>query len=235
MYVNGCSHTAAAESVVGFAFAEDDGALPYNDLLGRQPHPLNLAASWCTHLARDIDADLICHAESGSSNARIIRTTKKWIQQHHAIADKLLCIIQWSTWEREEWFHHDHWYQVNASGVDIVPRELETRYREYVINIDWSAKTQQAHDQIWDLHRYLDNLGVRHVFYNSWSTFSDLPESRQRNWNGAYIDPYQIDRSYAAILRDNGFDHTKFYHFGPEAHRFWAQYVLQYVQANNLG
>jgi len=43
LYVNGDSHTAAAEAVNAHAFAEDDSALRY---LGRLPHPDNLAVSW---------------------------------------------------------------------------------------------------------------------------------------------------------------------------------------------
>ena len=42
LYVNGDSHTAAAEAVNPHAFAEDDPALCY---LGRSPHPANLAVS----------------------------------------------------------------------------------------------------------------------------------------------------------------------------------------------
>jgi hypothetical protein len=42
LYVNGDSHTAAAEAVNPHAFAEDDSALFY---LGRAPHPENLAVS----------------------------------------------------------------------------------------------------------------------------------------------------------------------------------------------
>jgi hypothetical protein len=70
-----CSHTAAAEAVVQDGFAEDDGRAG----IDRRPHPLNLAASWCTHLARDLGRTLVCDAESASSNDRIIRTTREWI------------------------------------------------------------------------------------------------------------------------------------------------------------
>jgi hypothetical protein len=48
LYVNGDSHTAAAEAVNAHAFAEDD---PYGNYLGRLPHPDNLSASWGRKLA----------------------------------------------------------------------------------------------------------------------------------------------------------------------------------------
>ena len=43
LYVNGDSHTAAAEAVNSYSFAEDDPALFY---MGRVPHPANIAISW---------------------------------------------------------------------------------------------------------------------------------------------------------------------------------------------
>ena len=42
LYVNGDSHTAAAEAVNPHAFAMDDGQLFY---MGRAPHPENFAWS----------------------------------------------------------------------------------------------------------------------------------------------------------------------------------------------
>ena len=43
LYVNGDSHTAAAEAVNPHAFAMDDPTLEH---LRRLPHPENLAVSW---------------------------------------------------------------------------------------------------------------------------------------------------------------------------------------------
>ena len=50
LYANGCSHTAAAEAVIPAAFADDDG----KHGIDRRPHPVNLAASWCSHVAREL-------------------------------------------------------------------------------------------------------------------------------------------------------------------------------------
>ena len=48
IYINGDSHTVAAEAVNPHAFAEDD---PEIFDLGREPHPDNLAVSWGKQLA----------------------------------------------------------------------------------------------------------------------------------------------------------------------------------------
>ncbi len=75
LYVNGCSHTAAAEAAVDAAFAVDDG----QNGIDRRPHPANLAVSWCTKLAQHLGIEMYCAAESASSNDRMIRTTRDWI------------------------------------------------------------------------------------------------------------------------------------------------------------
>ena len=131
LYANGCSHTAAAEAVVLDSFAVDDGRAG----IDRRPHPLNLAASWCSHLAHDIGMTLVCDAESASSNDRIARTTREWIACNPDQLHDMFMIIQWTTWEREEWWHNSTWYQVNASGQDWVPTELQQQYKKFQVKV----------------------------------------------------------------------------------------------------
>ena len=228
LYANGCSHTAAAEAVIPDAFAVDDG----RNGIDRRPHPTNLAASWCSHLSRDLGMTLHCDAESASSNDRIIRTTQKWITDNPDKLHRTFMVIQWTTWEREEWWHNDTWYQVNASGTDWVPRELRARYRQFVLDVDWAVKTQSCHEKIWALHNKLQDLGIPHLFYNSYSTFDQIQQ--HLDWGTSYLEPYNRSGSYYAVLQQNGHVPTKWYHFDAKGHCFWAQYLLQYIKLNNL-
>jgi hypothetical protein len=228
LYANGCSHTAAAEAVVPDAFAVDDSRAG----IDRRPHPLNLAASWCSHLAQDLGHTLVCDAESASSNDRIIRTTREWISANPAQLNNVFMVIQWTTWEREEWLHNGTYYQVNASGVDWVPQELQDRYRQFVIDVDWTEKTQQAHEKIWALHTELQDLKIPHLFYSGHSTFSDI--QKHYNWGVNYLEPYNRSGSYNAILQQNGHVPTKWYHFDAKGHCFWTKFLLQYIKHNNL-
>jgi hypothetical protein len=228
LYANGCSHTAAAEAVVLDGFAVDDGKAG----IDRRPHPLNLAASWCTHLARDLGMNLYCDAESASSNDRIARTTRAWISTNLDQLRNTFMVIQWTTWEREEWLHQGTWYQVNASGIDWVPRELQQRYREFVVGVDWAEKTQQAHNQIWSLHTELQDLAIPHLFYSGYSTFSDI--QNHYDWGTSYLEPYNRQGSYSAILQQNGHVPTSGHHFDAKGHCFWAKYLLQYINKHNL-
>jgi hypothetical protein len=231
LYVNGCSHTAAAEAAVVHAWACDDGALWQH---GDEPHPANLAVSYGRHIADALGAELICQASSGGSNDRVIRITKKWIENNpDKLADTFM-ILQWTTWEREEWLHNGAWYQVNASGIDIVPPELDQRYKNYVINVDWNVKTAEAHESIWAMHLYLKTLGVRHLFFSGHSTFSDI--QNHYDWGVNYMYPYSREDSYHNWLKNNGgtYANAASYHFDAKSHRLWAGHVLQYIKDNKL-
>ena len=231
LYVNGCSHTAAAEAAVVHCWACDDGALWQR---GDEPHPANLAVSYGRHIADALGAELICQASSGGSNDRIIRITKKWIENNPDKLAETFMILQWTTWEREEWFHQGKWYQVNASGIDIVPAELQERYKNYVVNVDWNIKTPEAHDKIWAMHQYLNEQGIRHLFFSGHSTFSDI--QNHRDWGKDYMHPYVREESYHNWLINNGgtYSNPKGYHFDAKSHRLWADHVLQYIYDNNL-
>ena len=227
LYVNGDSHTAAAEAVSSAAFAEDDG---YPEL-GRRPHPDNLAVSWGRQLANKLNVDFVCDAESAASNYRIIRTTRDWMKSLQPW-ESAVAIIQWSTWEREEWLHNGEYLQVGSSGLDWVPDELANRYRQFVINVDWNRCQQHWHREIWQLHSELDAMKIPHVFFNGNNSFDRITD--QLDWNDSYIAPY-LEFTYNQILRDQ-FEpvHADSWHFGKDAHCFWAEFVLQYCIEHNI-
>ena len=231
LYVNGCSHSAAAEAAVRHAWSCDDGNLWGT---GKGPHPANLAVSYGKHMADALDAELVCQASSGGSNDRIIRTTQDWIQLNPNKLVDTVMILQWTTWEREEWLHDGVWYQVNASGADTVPTELAERYKNYIVDIDWTVKTDDAHNKIWNMHLYLKELGIKHLFFSGQSTFSDI--QNQRDWGKSYMYPYVREESYHNWLINNGgtYANAKSYHFDSKSHRLWAEHVLQYIKDNQL-
>ena len=229
LYVNGDSHTAAAEAVNTHAFSSDDPALWH---LGRLPHPENLQVSWGRLLSQALNAGFHCDAESAASNTRILRTTKEWLK-NNPNSDKLL-VIQWSTWEREEWTYNGVIYQVNGSGIDHVPAEATERYRNYVIDLNWQQKTQEAHEEIWAFHQELLAQNIPHIFFNGNNDFSVI-QNRQ-DWGLNYIDPYSPAGTYSAQIRANGIDTVspKSYHFGRDGHSWWFRYILNYIIKNKF-
>jgi hypothetical protein len=233
LYVNGDSHTAAAEAVNPYAFAEDDKQFFY---MGRVAHPENLQVSWGKLLSLGLHCGFHCAAESASSNTRIIRTTREWIADHAKDLDTTLFVIQWSTWEREEWLIDDIYYQVNASGIDQVPDSHQQQYKEYIANINWQQRTKSAHKEIWEFHKELQDQGIQHVFVNGNNDFSRIPDSEQKVWDMCYIAPYDPTMTFDAISRRQGFQTVapNSWHFGRDAHSFFHRFMLQYIIVNNF-
>lgn len=232
LYVNGDSHTAAAEAVNIHAFAMDDPELFY---MGRAPHPDNLAVSWGKMLSQALRAGFHCGAESASSNTRIIRTTREWLATQGYDHD-LLIVIQWSTWEREEWWNQEEqiYYQINGSGIDSVPDYWQQRYKEFVANIDWQAKTIQAHEDIWVFHQELNDQNIRHIFFNGNNNFAKIQQ--RYNWGTSYIDPYNPKSTFNYLIQDQGIQTVapNSWHFGRDGHSFWHRFMLQYIINNKL-
>ena len=77
LYTNGDSHTAGAETVSYFCFAEDDTRYRH---LGRQPHPDCIKLSYGYKLSQKLGAEFATGAESASSNDRIIRSTREYLK-----------------------------------------------------------------------------------------------------------------------------------------------------------
>ena len=230
LFVNGDSHTAAAEAVNSYAFSEDDPTLTQ---LGRTPHPANLAVSWGRRLSETLKAGFHCAAESASSNARILRTTKEWVSQQ-VTYDDVLVIIQWSTWEREEWLYEGLYYQLGTSGTDDVPQPLQEKYRNFVIGTDWKAKTKQAHDYIWAFHQELSDQGIKHIFFNGNNDFSQITD--HHDWGHNYISPYDPKQTYNSIIRAQGIETVapNSWHFGKDGHSYFHRFMLQYIIANKF-
>ena len=220
LYVNGDSHSAAAEAAVPYCFAEDD-SLYY--ALGRIPHPENEKVSYGCNIANQLYAILHCDAESASSNTRIIRTTKKYIRDEGR-PDAI--IIGWSTWEREEWLYEDIYWQVNAGGVGRDwPEEIKERYKDYILNLDWAGSEKNAHNDIYQLHTELMDLEIPHLFFNTFNHFT----MEQKDWHNSYLDPYDPKKTYWQWLTDAGFRSNQSYHFDAKAHEKWAEYLIPHL------
>lgn len=228
LYVNGDSHSAAAEAVNSYCFAEDD---PLYRSLGRMPHPDNERASYGCNIANQLYAILHCDAESASSNARIIRTTKNYLKDHKPD----IIIIGWATWEREEWFHNDTYYQVTAGGQDRLPPELNETYKKWVIDTaNHIAKNELFnHEIIWNFHCYLQDLNIPHFFFNTYNCFAHirLNDLSKKDWGDCYLFPYSEEFTYYNWLKSNNFQtvNPKSYHFRADAHRKWAEFLLPYL------
>ena len=229
LLVNGDSHTAGAEAVNQHSFAYDD---PKYVNMQRSPHPDNLKASWGLNLSKMLSATPLILAESASSNERILRTTNRWLGENSD--SDVFVIIQWSTWEREEWLIDDEWFQVNASGIDDVPDSHKKRYKEFVANVDWSKCTQNWFSRIKAYHEYLDSQGIKHLFFNGNTDFSKI--KNRYDFGKSYIDPYSSEGTYHGWLQANGHKTVRknSYHYDAKAHSAWSRFLIRYIVDNKI-
>ena len=220
VYVNGDSHSAGAEAVNDYCFAQDDRAYY---ALGRAPHPDNGRVSYGCNIANELYAILHCDAESASSNSRIMRTTRQYIR-NEGTPD--IIIIGWATWEREEWLHDEVWWQVNAGGVgNDWPDTIKIQYQQYILDLDWAVAEQQAHENIYQFHQELTDLNIPHLFFNTFNHFNQAP----KDWGNNYLSPYDPNLTYYKWLTNQGFKSKPSYHFGADAHKKWAEFLLPHL------
>lgn len=224
LYVNGDSHSAAGEAVNDYCFANDDPKYFYS---GRIPHPDNLRVSYGNVISKIIKAKFVCEAESASSNDRIIRITKKYLEKKQP--ESIFVLIGWSTWEREEWLHDNVYWQVNAGGIgEDWPDEIKERYKPWIAGLDLKKKISHEHEKIYRFHIELKEKGIKHLFFNSFDAFTT---TRKYDWGINYIHPYDSKQSYYNYSLSKGHKPTKpnGYHFGPDAHTDWARNLIKHL------
>ena len=231
LVVNGDSHTAGAEAVNQHSFAYDDGNYYH---MGRQPHPDNLRVSWGIKLSKMLAATPHVLAESASSNRRILRTTRQFLNQKWDGNDDILVVIQWSTWEREEWEIDGEMFQVNASGIDHVPDSHKKKYKQFVANVDWQECTRRWHKEIWKFHNELTKKNIPHIFFNGNTDFGSIRD--QKDWGTSYIGPYDKTQTYHNQLQALGHNTVSkdSYHYDEQAHSEWSKFMIRYILDNKI-
>jgi hypothetical protein len=205
IYVNGDSHSAGAELVNDYCFAEDD---PRYLAYGRRAHPEAIPHTYGYKIAQALNQSFFLEAESASSNTRILRTTQKIISETKD-KSKIFVIIGWATWEREEWEYQDGYIQITASGTDSVPESMEEEYKEWVLK--QTPEEHKRKEQLWiqkiaQFSKELDDQKIKHLFFHT--------------------------DEYTQYLREQGYQTINDgYHFGIDAHTAWYKYLLPKMQA----
>ena len=205
IYINGDSHSAGAELVKDYCFAQDD---PKYVAWGRRPHPEATPLTFGYRLAQTLNQPFHTDAESASSNARILRTATKFVEETKNKRD-LFVLIGWTTWEREEWRVEEDFVQVTASGTDSVPEYMAEDYKQWVIKqtpTELKKKEQKWKSTITGFSNELESQGIKHLFFHT-----------------SEYTQYLKERGYQTV---NGGGH-----FGVDAHVAWYQKLLLEIQS----
>jgi hypothetical protein len=199
---------------------------------------VDIKQSWPRLLQQKLDCDLINHARPGDSNPGILRITKNFLDRTET--EKILVIIGWTSWEREEWESDGSYYSVNASGKDSVPPELVDRYKNWVLEQNDLARFKKSkilHQKIFELHQTLLDKRIPHLFFNALMPFQHetLTDNSSRfHWGTNYIEPYNNDYAYYWFLKRQGYELTASNHHQEPAQQFWADFLYQHIQQHQI-
>jgi hypothetical protein len=190
--------------------------------------------SYGKHIANSLSMNFVCDAVPACSNDSIISRTKFFLENNKPD----LVVIGWSTWERETWNYKGVLYNITASGTDAVHPDLAEKYKQWVIDSctkEFQLKKEEDNqEKIWNLHNYLKDLNIKHLFFNCYSYFlyTRSFNKKEYDWGTNYIAPYEKYGAYYFWLEQQGFkpSNPKYFHYGPDAHKAWADYLLPYIK-----
>jgi len=183
-------------------------------------------------VAKEFGLDIVNDAQSGASNARILRTSKEYLASNQTPD---LIVIGWSTWEREEWQHENQYYNVNSSGHDPLPKILEHSYKKWVIEQTpeiLNKKSLHWHKEIFQFHKELLQKNIKHIFFNCMYNFFQTED--KLDWDMNFIGPYDNDSSYYWWLTQQGYESDKWYHFRTSGHQAWGDRLISYIKEHKL-
>ena len=183
-------------------------------------------------VAKEFGLDIVNEAQSGASNARILRTSKEYLASQQTPD---LIVIGWSTWEREEWQYENTYYNVNSSGHDPLPKILEHSYKKWVIEQTpeiLNKKTLHWHKEIFQFHKELLQKNIKHIFFNCMYNFFQIED--KLDWDMNFIGPYDNDSSYYWWLTQQGYESDKWYHFRASGHQAWGDRLISYIKEHKL-
>lgn len=188
--------------------------------------------SWPVLLGQALDLNLVNDSTSGGNNPGILRTTKDALAQIDS--QDVFVVVGWTGWEREEWLHNNQYYTVTASGRNSVPAELQLKYVNWITeqnDDEQQRKSKLLHNQIYELHCFLIEQGIPHLFFNALMPFLQYESV---DWHNNYLGPYERDLSYYWYLLDQGHVPSKNFHHGKHAQAVWAKLLHQYIIENKL-
>ena len=183
-------------------------------------------------IAKEFGLDIVNEAQSGASNARILRTSKEYLASQQTPD---LIVIGWSTWEREEWQYENTYYNVNSSGHDPLPKILEHSYKKWVIEQTpeiLNKKSLHWHKEIFQFHKELLQKNIKHIFFNCMYNFFQIED--KLDWDMNFIGPYDNDSSYYWWLTQQDYESDKWYHFRASGHQAWGNRLISYIKEHKL-
>lgn len=171
----------------------------------------------------------------GGSNQRIVRTTIEELPFLKPREDFIL--IGWTSWERTEWWMNKGWHQICGDPGYALPDFYKDKIKsgkDY--NELWRYSKEQEHS-IWVLHKLLDNLGFRFLFYlacaHSFHWRKDQNNDDRLDWklNSWAGNPYEKE-GFSFNSQARGYQRDLLWHYGQDAHDDYAKKLAPMIKRN---
>ena len=200
--------------------------------LGVMPHDAS-RKSFVDILSEYFNLDVVNQACAAASADSVVRKTEHFV----STVTPNLVLIGWGAWDREEWLHDGKYYNAMEHWNKHLPDELQSKYQIWVNNLGpeyLNSNSKKAHTKIFDLHQSLSVKKIPHLFFNCMYNFFEISDTEKKDWNNCYIGPYDNNSSYYWYLTGGKFISDKWYHFGPEGHKAWADVLIKYIKENKI-
>jgi len=239
LYANGCSWTA------GNGIQEDKNFEP-----GKRLDEY----AWPKVLADKLGYEVTNSSEGAGSNQRIVRTTVNFVKTIPESQRKdVLVVIGWTTPERGEIYLSDEhvqypgWYKFNAAQKfsdqfhpsTIVPKEYVKKIDDYQRMYVEHVHSQHANlvnyfQQKYLLANLLQNLGIKHCFFNSLPGIWH-PDQTMMNFykeqQASIVTPNMVQvTEMHHLLREKGIKLSSCVHPMIDGHRVWAEYLETFIK-----
>lgn len=237
LIANGCSHTAGAEIE-----SKQQGSC-FNK-------------AWPFHLAHLFNYNSINLSQSGASSKRVLRTTfeflLKEISQPAFDPRNYFCVIAWPGLFRTEiknGGYDNSWQPLVVGNDEQYKKQLDHNsyayYKAWTVFADPYSQTISYYHDILLLQYFLIANKIKYLFWSASAatpyTFEYLDLYKSQIYNKRY--PYLMDRSFSftQLCHDNNQKISEFSrlsgfnsHYDENAHKWFADYLYNYIQKNNL-
>lgn len=237
LFVNGCSHTAGAE--IEF---EQQGEC--------------FSKAWPHHLSKLMGIKSINFSLSGSSADRVVRTTIEYfLKQKSNInfdASNYFCIIMWPGLYRTELFNGGFdagWQPLVVGNDESYKKQMDTfsytYYKSWTIFAKIYPQTLSYLHNIMLLQYFLVTNRIKYLF---WSASNSLPHTKDyltlyksQIYKKRYPYLYDSEYCFTKLCHNNNQKISEFSrlsgfnsHYDEDAHKWFADYLYNYIKENKL-
>lgn len=218
---------------------------------------------WSTFLGEKLNANEVINISyPGSSNDRIIRTTKQWLTKNIVQKeqnDDSLLIVGFTSPERKDFYYKDettnNWITIWPLWSPDYRQPILKSFHKLYVNYMWNAEeyTDRYVNQVLDLQNFCKVYNIKFLFFQAFYQHKDLSIVK---WNDAkfsipthtgikelwnLVDDVRFMNKnkdtfsfHNFIMNNNHVDPLIDQHPSINSHKLWANEIYRYYKEHNL-